>query len=117
VLATYRLALSLHLWNTRLLNPRALALAHRAAADGYAGAYILAGRILLEGRGMGEKREAAIEMFRKGAELGDPMGFYLMGLLASQDKTQQADAQRYLMLAKGRGVAQADPALEKLGAA
>lgn len=114
VLATYHLALSLHLWNTAILNRPALTLARQAASDGCASAYILAGRILLEGRGMGEKRDEATEMFRKGAELGDPMGYYLMGRLAMTDDSQLAEARCYLTLAKRRGVREAQPALEQL---
>jgi hypothetical protein len=116
-LASYRLALSLFEWNSRLANRFAFSLARQAAESGYAQAYILAGRILIEGKGMGQKVTEATELFRKGAELGDPMGYYLQGCLLKEDPAQVEEARKLLMLAKRRGIAEADTALEYLQAA
>jgi TPR repeat protein len=116
-LASYRLALSLFEWNSRLVNGFAFSRAKQAGESGYAQAYILAGRILIEGKGMGRKVTEAKELFRKGAELGDPMGYYLLGCILKTDPTQVEEARKLLTLAKRRGVAEADAALEYLQAA
>lgn len=116
-LASYWLALSLSKRNIWPVNRFALSLAMQAGEGGYAQAYVLAGRILIEGKGMGRKVAEAKKLFRKGAELGDPMGYYLLGCLLKTDPAQVEEARKLLTLAKRRGVVEADAALEYMQAA